>query len=86
MLMLYVDDLFLTEKRKSLKLQEEACCRVRNAILGNDALFSRNGGVEKCEWNLPRIREVYSRDPEVVQDDGLQGHKHTYGIKPEAIG
>ena len=28
-------------------------------------------------------REVCSRDPEEVQDDGL--HDQTYGIKPEAI-
>ena len=28
MLLLYVDDLFLTEKRNSLKLQEEACYQV----------------------------------------------------------
>ena len=25
-------------------------------------------------------REVCSRDPEEVQDDGLHGHNHTYGI------
>ena len=30
-------------------------------------------------------REVCSRDLEEAQDDGLQGHDHTYGIKPEAI-
>ena len=30
-------------------------------------------------------REVCSRDPEEVQDDGLQGHAHTYGIEPKAI-
>ena len=30
-------------------------------------------------------REVRSRDPEEVQDHGLQGHDHTYGIEPEAI-
>ena len=30
-------------------------------------------------------REVCSRDPEEVWDDGLQGHNHTYGIDPEAI-
>ena len=30
-------------------------------------------------------REVCSRDPEEVQDDGLQGHDHTYGIEPEDI-
>ena len=30
-------------------------------------------------------REVCNRDPEEVQDYGVQGHDHTYGIKPEAI-
>ena len=39
----------------------------------------------ECGWNLPGIREVCSRDPEEVQDDGLQVHDHTYGIEPEAI-
>ena len=29
-------------------------------------------------------REVYSRDSDEVQDDGLHGHNHTYGIEPEA--
>ena len=54
-------------------------------LLCVDALFSRNGGVAKCGWNLPRIREVCSRDVEEVQDDGMQGHDHTYGIEHEAI-
>ena len=30
-------------------------------------------------------REVCSRYPEEVRDDGLQGDDHTYGIEPEAI-
>ena len=30
-------------------------------------------------------RKVCSRDPEEVQDDGMQGHDHTYGIEHEAI-
>ena len=47
------------------------------------ALFSRHGGVAKCEWNFPRRREVCSRDREEVQDDGLHGY--TYGIEPEDI-
>ena len=34
---------------------------------------------------IPRTREVCNRDPEEVQDDGLQVHNHTYGIKLEAI-
>ena len=29
--------------------------------------------------------QVCSRDPEEVQDDGMQGHDHTYGIEPESI-
>ena len=41
--------------------------------------------MEKCELNLPRIREVCSRDPGEVQDDGMQGHDHTHGMKAEAI-
>ena len=54
-------------------------------LLCVDALFSRHGGVAECRWNLPWTREVCSRDPEEVQDYGLQGHDHTYGIEPEAI-
>ena len=30
-------------------------------------------------------REVCSRDPEEVWDDGMQGYGHTYGIEPEVI-
>ena len=42
-------------------------------------------GMEECGWNLPQTREVCSRDPEEIWDDGLQGINHTHGIKPEAI-
>ena len=34
-------------------------------------------------WDLPWTREVYSRDTEEVQDDGM--HDHTHGIEHEAI-
>ena len=54
-------------------------------LLCVDALFSRYGGVAECRWNLPWTREVYSRDPEEVRDDGLQCHDHTYGIELESI-
>ena len=40
-------------------------------LLCVDALFSRHRGVAKCGWNIPRIREVCSRDPEKVWDDGV---------------
>ena len=39
----------------------------------------------ECGWNILGTREVCSRDLEEVQDDGLQGHDHTYGIKPELL-
>ena len=35
------------------------------------ALFFRHGRVAECGWNLPRTREVCSRDLEEVQDNGL---------------
>ena len=54
-------------------------------LLCVDTPFSRHGGVAECGWNIPQKREVCSRDPKEVQDDGLQGHGHTYGIEPEAI-
>ena len=30
----------------------------------------------ECRWNLPGTREVCSRDPKEVLDDGLQFHGH----------
>ena len=32
------------------------------------------GGVAAYGWNLPWTREVCSKDPKEVQNDGLQGH------------
>ena len=66
-LLLYVDDLFVTgEDGLIVNTKTEACYRVQDEILGYDALFYRHGGVEKCKWNIPRTREVCSRDPEEV--------------------
>ena len=59
--------------------------RLATLLLCVNALFSRHGGVAECGWNLPKTREVCSRDPEEVWDDGMQGNNHTYGIKPKAI-
>ena len=71
-LLLYVDDLFviggdglITDTKRKLAAEFEM------KDLGYDALFSRNGGVAECIWNLPQIRELCSRDPEEVWDDGL---------------
>ena len=57
MLLLYVDDLFLTEKRNSLKMKD---LDMMHYFLGMEV------------WqNIPGTREVCSRDPEEVQDDGM---------------
>ena len=70
------------------KVDSKLCFKVEGRrpmmlLLCVDALLSRYGGVAECRWNLPWTREVYSRYPEEVQDDGL--HDHTYGIEHEAI-
>ena len=39
----------------------------------------------ECGWNFPGTREVYGRDPKEIQDDELQGHDHTYGIKSKLL-
>ena len=39
----------------------------------------------ECRWNFPGAREIYSRDPEEIRDDGLQGHDQTYGIEPKIL-
>jgi len=76
MLLLYVNDLFLTEvARRRLAAEFE----MKDLDMMHYFL-----GIEVWQ-NLPGTREVCSRDPEEVQDDGLQGHDHTYGIEPEAI-
>ena len=75
MLLLYVDDLFLTEvARRRLAAEFEM------KDLGMMHYF-----ISMEAWqNIPRTRELCNRDPEEVQDDGMEGHEHTYGIEPEA--
>ena len=41
--------------------------------------------MEECVYNIPWKREVCSGDPEEVQDDGLQGHGHTYGLNMKLL-
>ena len=58
------------------KVDSNLCFKVEGErpimfLLCVDALFCRHGGVEECRWNLPWTREVCSREPEEVQDDGL---------------
>ena len=84
-----VDMLLMTLGFIESKYDSKLCFKVEGErpvmlLLCVDVPFSRHGGVVECGWNLPRTRKVYSRDPKEVQDDGMQGHDHTYGIEPEA--
>ena len=73
-LLLYVDYLFLTEVvRRRLATKFE----MKNLDMMHYFL-----GMEVWQ-NLLGTREVCSRDPKEVQDDGVHGH--TYGIELKAI-
>ena len=77
MLLLYVDDLFVTGMDGLIdNMKRKLATKFEMKDLDMMA---------KYIWNIPQTREVCSRDPEEVWDDGLQGHNHTYGIEPEAI-
>ena len=82
-LLLYVGDLFVTgmdgliaDSKRKLVVEFEM------KDLGMMHYFL---GMVECGWNPPRTRELCSRDPEEVWDDGVQGYGHTYGIEPEYI-
>ena len=82
MLLLYVDYLFLIRKEELIKVSRR---RLTFEFEMKDLdMLHYFLGMEVWQ-NLPGTREVCSRDPEEGQDDGLQGHDHTYGIKHEAI-
>ena len=85
-----MDRLLMTLGFTESKADSNLCFKVEGGrsvvlLLCVDALFSRHGDVAECRWNFPRTREVYDRNPEEIQDDGLQGHDHTYGIEPISI-
>ena len=76
-LLLYVDDLFATggdglitdTKRNTVVKFKMKELAMMHYFLGMEV------------WT----REVCGRGLEEVQDDGLQGHAHTYGVEHEAI-
>ena len=72
MLLMYVDDLFVTgvdgliaDTKRKIAVEFEM------KDLGMMHNFSRYGGVADYGLNLPWTREVCSRDPEEIWDDGL---------------
>ena len=75
--LMYVDDMFVTREDGLIAhTKRKLDAKFEMKDLGMMHYFL---GMEVWTW------EVCSRDPEEVQDDGLQGHVHTYGIKPETI-
>ena len=77
MLLLYVDDLFLTREEKLIKFARR--------ILATEFKIKDLGMMHYVLGMEVWIREVCSRDPEEVQDNGKQGHDHTYCIEPKDI-
>ena len=85
-LLLYVDDLYVTSmdgliadtKRKLAIEFEMKNLGMVHYVLGMEVWHNADGislGQGKYAVEIP----------EEVWDDGLQGHDHTYGIKPEAF-
>ena len=77
-----MDRLLMTLGFIESKVDSNLCLKVEGGrpvmlLLCVVTLFSRYGGVAEYRWSLPWSREVYSRDPEEVWDDGLQGNSHT---------
>ena len=75
MLLLHVDDLFLTEKEELIKVAR----RILAAEFEMKELDMMHYFLGMEVWT----RDVCNRDLEEVQDHGL--HDHTYGIEPKAI-
>ena len=85
-LLLYVDDLFVTGMDELITdTKRKLATKFEMKELGMMHYFLGMEVWQKCGWNLPQTREVCSRDPEEVWDDGMQSYGHTYGIEPKAI-
>ena len=66
-LLLYVDDLFLTsEDELIVDAKRRLATKFRDIRLRDDALLLRHGCVAECEWDLPWSREVCSGDFEGI--------------------
>ena len=82
MLLLYVDDLFLTEKMELIKVSRRTLdVEFKMKDLGIMHYFL---GMEVWQ-SVDGISLGQSGYLEEVQDDEVQGHGHTYDIEPEAI-
>ena len=81
MLLLYEDDLFVTGMDGLIvDMKRKLDAEFEMKDLGMMHYFL---GMEV--WQNADGISLWQGDPEEVQDNGLQGHDHTYGIEPEAI-
>ena len=84
MLLLHVDDLFLTGKEEIIKVARRILA-VEFEMKDLDMMHYFLGMEVWQDVDGISLGQGKYADPEEVQDDGLQGHDHTYGIEPEAI-
>ena len=86
-LLLYVDDLFLTGNEKHIveckkKLAEEFEMKdlgLMHYFLGMEVWK------KKFRRNLSQLGKVCSRDIEKIRYVGIQSHGHTHGFQPEVV-
>ena len=85
MLLPYVDNLFVTREDKLIEYaKRRLATKFKMEYLGMMHYFL---GMEvwKCRWEFPWLRKVCSGYSEEIQNVGLHGDIHTYGIKLEAF-
>ena len=85
-LLLYVDDLFVTgEDGLIVDMKRKLAAEFKMKDLGMMHYFLGMEMWQNADGISLGAMDIYGRDPEEIQDDGLEGHDQTYGIKPKAI-
>ena len=84
-ILLYVDDLFLTGNEEHIRLQEESRWRIWDERYWINALFPRAGSVENPWRNISKLGKVCSESFEKIWYVGMKSHGHTHGFQPEVV-
>ena len=78
-ILLYVDDLFLTKKQELIKVTRRR--HVTEFEMKDFVMIRYFLGMKVWET----VDGISLGNPKQVRDDGKKGHDHTYGIEPKAI-
>ena len=82
-LLLYVDDLFLTGNEKHIvECKKKSTEEFRP---WSNTLFPSSGTMAKFRRNISQLGKVCSEKFEKIQYVGMQSHGHTHGLQHEAV-